>query len=137
MNPPSERRFPPIPLAIADARASPGASFLRAKGPAPYQPRATPWVIRRKNALSPEGATQVPRRAMSRPYRAQWERDLKPRAMPWAGMARTVGAEMRRTVGAENPGADTSALEREIDQQVCALYALTPEEIKIVEDTTA
>ena len=32
--------------------------------------------------------------------------------------------------------ADTSALEREIDQQVYALYGLTPEEIKIVEDAT-
>ena len=29
--------------------------------------------------------------------------------------------------------ADTSALEREIDQQVYALYGLTPEEIAIVE----
>ena len=34
-----------------------------------------------------------------------------------------------------NPAADTSALEREIDQQVCALYGLTPEEIAIVEGT--
>lgn len=32
-----------------------------------------------------------------------------------------------------NPAADTSALEREIDQQVYALYGLTPEEIAIVE----
>ena len=31
--------------------------------------------------------------------------------------------------------AHTSALEREIDQQVYALYGLTPEEIAIVEDT--
>ena len=30
--------------------------------------------------------------------------------------------------------ADTSVLEREIDRQVCALYGLTPEEIKIVEE---
>lgn len=29
---------------------------------------------------------------------------------------------------------DTTALEQEIDQQVYALYGLTPEEIKIVED---
>lgn len=35
----------------------------------------------------------------------------------------------------QNPAADTSALEREIDQQVYALYGLTPEEIKIVEDS--
>ena len=34
-----------------------------------------------------------------------------------------------------NPAADTSAMEREIDQQVCALYGLTPEEIAIVEGT--
>ena len=31
--------------------------------------------------------------------------------------------------------ADTSALERDIDQQIYALYGLTPEEIKIVEDS--
>ena len=35
----------------------------------------------------------------------------------------------------KNSSADTSALEREIDQQVYALYGLTPEEIKIVEDS--
>ncbi len=34
-----------------------------------------------------------------------------------------------------NPAADTSAVEREIDQQVYALYGLTPEEIAIVEGT--
>jgi adenine-specific DNA-methyltransferase len=34
-----------------------------------------------------------------------------------------------------NPAADTSALEREIDHQVYALYGLTPEEIAIVEGT--
>ncbi len=34
-----------------------------------------------------------------------------------------------------NPTADTSALEREIDQKVYALYGLTPEEIKIVEES--
>lgn len=37
----------------------------------------------------------------------------------------------------KNPAADTTGLEQEIDQQVCALYGLTPEEIKIVENTTA
>ena len=35
----------------------------------------------------------------------------------------------------KNPAADTSALEREIDQQVYALYGLTPEEIKIVQES--
>ena len=35
----------------------------------------------------------------------------------------------------QNPAADTSALEREIDQQVYALYGLTPDEIAIVEGT--
>jgi hypothetical protein len=35
----------------------------------------------------------------------------------------------------QNSAADTSALEREIDQQVYALYGLTPEEIAIVEGT--
>ena len=33
-------------------------------------------------------------------------------------------------------GADVSAWEREIDQRVYALYGLTADEIKIVEDST-
>jgi hypothetical protein len=37
---------------------------------------------------------------------------------------------------AKDPDADTTALEREIDQRVYALYGLTPDEIKIVEDST-
>jgi hypothetical protein len=36
----------------------------------------------------------------------------------------------------QNPAADTSGLEREIDQQVYALYGLTPEEIQIVESAS-
>jgi type I restriction-modification system DNA methylase subunit len=36
----------------------------------------------------------------------------------------------------KNPAADTTTLEDEIDQQVYALYGLTPEEIKIVEDSS-
>jgi hypothetical protein len=36
---------------------------------------------------------------------------------------------------AQDASADVSALEREIDELVYALYALTPEEIKIVEST--
>ena len=93
MNPPSERRFPRLPLAKAEAGASPGARCLRAKGPAPYQPRATPRVTRRKDHLSPEGATHpVSRRAMARPFRANLGGVAKPRALPWAGMVRTVGA---------------------------------------------
>ena len=34
-------------------------------------------------------------------------------------------------------GADVSALERELDELVYALYALTPEEIKLVESASA
>jgi hypothetical protein len=68
--------------------------LLKAKGLAPYQPRATPWETRRKNLPSPEGATHpARRRPMCRPFRAQWNRNPQPRAMPWAGMVRTVGAE--------------------------------------------
>jgi hypothetical protein len=37
----------------------------------------------------------------------------------------------------KNPAADRSVLEREIDQQVYALYGLMPEEIKIVESASA
>lgn len=35
----------------------------------------------------------------------------------------------------ENPATDTSALEREMDQQVYALYGLTPEEVTIMEES--
>ncbi len=35
-----------------------------------------------------------------------------------------------------NPAADTTALEREIDQRVYRLYGLTPDEIKRVEETS-
>jgi hypothetical protein len=38
-------------------------------------------------------------------------------------------------VKAKDADADTSKLEREIDELVYALYSLTPEEIKIVEGT--
>jgi hypothetical protein len=40
----------------------------------------------------------------------------------------------RRNGRSDNPRADTSALEWEIDQLVYQLYGLTEEEIKIVED---
>jgi hypothetical protein len=36
----------------------------------------------------------------------------------------------------QNPGADTSGLEAEIDRQVYALYGLTPAEIKLVEESS-
>ena len=39
------------------------------------------------------------------------------------------------TAETTNAGADVSALEREIDEAVYALYALTPEEIQLVEGT--
>ncbi len=43
---------------------------------------------------------------------------------------------VERILSAKQQGAsaDVSALEREIDQLVYALYGLTPEEIKIVEE---
>ena len=47
----------------------------------------------------------------------------------------TISRRVEQVLAAKktNPAADTTALEREIDQQVYALYGLTPEEIKIVE----
>lgn len=49
---------------------------------------------------------------------------------PIAALARAITAAKKA-----DPAADTSAFEREIDQQVYALYGLTPEEIAIVEGT--
>ena len=84
---------------------SSGRRLLRAKGPAPYQPRATPWVTRRKDHPSPEGAAQpVRRRPMDRPFRAKLGGVAKPRAMPWAGMSRTVGAGNPATLHARRRG---------------------------------
>jgi hypothetical protein len=63
------------------------------------------------------------------------------RKFPLAVAAKNVSSSILPLVDeilqlkAVNPAADTSALEREIDQQVYALYGLTPEEIAIVEGT--
>jgi hypothetical protein len=61
-----------------------------------------------------------------------------PIPIPTDGQNKTVTSLVERILAAKqkNPTADTSALEREIDQQVYALYGLTPEEIKIVEEQT-
>jgi hypothetical protein len=47
-----------------------------------------------------------------------------------------LGPLVERILAAKraNPSADTSALEREIDQRVYHLYGLTEDEIKIVEE---
>jgi len=62
-------------------------------------------------------------------------------SQPWAERRYPFGVNSRcdplvdRILAAQqkHPATDTSALEREIDQQVYALYGLTREEIKIVE----
>ncbi len=93
MNPPSERRFPYLLFGEANARASSRVRFSRAKGPVPYQPGATLWVTRHNNRPSSERATKRVRCCpMDRPYRASFSVWHKPRAMPWAGIGRTVGA---------------------------------------------
>ena len=48
---------------------------------------------------------------------------------PLAGLVERILSARRAA-----PLADTSALEREIDQRVYRLYALTPDEIKLVEE---
>jgi hypothetical protein len=49
-----------------------------------------------------------------------------------------LGDDTRRILAAKqrDAEADTSALKGEIDELVCALYGLTPDEIKIVEEAT-
>jgi hypothetical protein len=37
----------------------------------------------------------------------------------------------------QDPGADTTALEQEIDRLVSALYGLTPAEIKLVKESAS
>ena len=55
-----------------------------------------------------------------------------------SNVARDITRLVDETLNAKQRGAetDTSALEREIDQLVYALYGLTPEEIQIVEEST-
>ena len=48
-----------------------------------------------------------------------------------------VPTESLRRSSRRDADADTSALEREIDQLVYALYGLTPEEIKLVDETVS
>src|SRR5438045_2329126 len=55
------------------------------------QPRATPWVGEEK-ASSPIGATQAARTLLCRPFRAHDFFHSSPRALPWAGMCRPLGA---------------------------------------------
>lgn len=45
----------------------------------------------------------------------------------------TTPAEQTLSAKKKDPQADTSALERQIDEMVYALYGLTPEEIEIGE----
>ena len=63
-----------------------------------------------------------------------------PRAacQPVKTAAKASSALAERVLAAKraDPAADSSALEREIDQRVDALYGLTADEIKIVEDST-
>ncbi|MBI4662080.1 MAG: hypothetical protein HY735_24930 [Verrucomicrobia bacterium] len=55
-----------------------------------------------------------------------------------AGLVERILSAKRLPVPARQTGtdplADTSALEREIDQRVYRLYALTPDEIQLVEE---
>jgi hypothetical protein len=66
-------------------------------------------------------------------YSSQWPIPAVP-----TGKQKPVERLVERILAAKqkNPAADTCALEREIDQQVYALYGLTPEEIQIVEDAS-
>jgi len=49
---------------------------------------------------------------------------------------RRIGVGTSLAAKKRDPGADTTALEREIDQRVYLLYGLTPEEIASVEEST-
>jgi len=73
-------------------------------------------------------------------YEARFIRELPIRPIDFAVAAERAQHDalvklVERILAAKqkNPAADTSASEREIDQQVYALYGLTPEEIKIVQ----
>ena len=56
--------------------------------------------------------------------------------MTWA-QHETLAGPVERILATRqrDPEADTTALEREIDRLVCKLYDLTPEEIKLVEES--
>ena len=69
------------------------AHALRANGPSTYQPRATPWVIGNKKIKALEG-----RHNPVAPLQGFVFSQRNPRALPWAGMVRTVGAEEPRRI---------------------------------------
>jgi adenine-specific DNA-methyltransferase len=56
-----------------------------------------------------------------------------------AQRTKTLAALVDRILAAKraNAAADTSALEREIDQQVYALYGLTPDEVRLVQESSS
>jgi len=60
-----------------------------------------------------------------------------PLAIPPKQIQEEIGRKVKAVLAAKhaNPEADTTVLEQEIDQHVYALYGLTPDEIKIVEES--
>ena len=103
-----------------------GVSSLNPGLPAPG---GLPWVARPPIIFQPQRGCVPSRRFATTPSGLTMVFRCTPKvarsSQPWA--------ERRSPVGAV---ADTSALDRERDQQVYALYGLTPEEIKIVEEAT-
>ena len=60
---------------------------LRAKGPQTCQPRATPWVTGNKKIKALKGRPHI-----VAPLQGFVFSQSKPRALPWDGLVRTVGA---------------------------------------------
>lgn len=79
----------------------------------------------------------IQRRGGYQEFKTQYVREL-PIASTTAPERVALAALVKQVLDAKraDAAADTSALEGEIDQQVYALYGLTPEEIKIVEESS-
>ena len=89
------------------------ATPLRPERPgyaSPGQSAATPWVHRPRMGISPVGAKQpfapapAPPGSWCRPFRAMIFFSCSPRALPWAGIGRPVGASVSDTVLAGHYG---------------------------------
>ncbi len=94
---------------------------------------AIKYLLAVMNSKNANGFLQAIRRSNTDLYPDDWKRLLIPdvpleKQQPIVAMVDQILAAKK-----ENPKADTSALEKQIDEMVYALYNLTPEEIAIVE----
>jgi hypothetical protein len=103
-----------------------------------FIPDAKMWMVALLNATVTEWFYGQISNRIRGGYLRAFSESMKQIPIPFATPAQQSEIEERVSsilaLKKENPDADVSALESEIDQLVYQLYDLTPDEIKIVED---